>query len=458
MATIISLTLLGILVLFLGIIKKPGFLLPLILAGLVISMALTVMDWNTVRSYYNGMLIFDNTARAFNLVLIFSTFLIFSLAAQYYRGVQRPLDDIYGVMIFALVGAVMMTSFGNLIILFLGIETLSIALYVLAGSHKEAITSNEATLKYFLLGSFMSGFLLFGIALLYGATGSFNLKEISGFVTHCAGNYPPMFLTGLFLLIAGLAFKIAIVPFHFWAPDVYEGTPTLLTAFMASVVKTAAIVAMYRFFTHTFCGIHGVWETTIWILAALTILMGNLTGLYQPNLKRMLAYSSISHSGYMLLAIIAFTPVSGNALLFYALSYSIATITAFGILILVREAHGNDYFTSMNGLAKSNPVEAFCLTVVLLSLTGIPPLAGFMAKYYLFVTAIGQGVIWLVIIAVAGSAISSVYYFKPIIAMYLKEPTGVKLTAETSYKIHLLFMTLLVILIGMLPFFLIGVV
>jgi NADH-quinone oxidoreductase subunit N len=184
--------------------------------------------------------------------------------------------------------------------------------------------------------------------------------------------------------------------------------------------------------------------------------MGNLTGLYQPNLKRMLAYSSISHSGYMLLAIIAFTPASGNALLFYALSYSIATITAFGILILVREAHGNDYFTSMNGLAKSNPMEAFCLTVALLSLTGIPPLAGFMAKYYLFVTAIGQGVIWLVIIAVTGSTISAVYYFKPIIAMYLKEPTGVKLAAETTYKIHLLFMTLLVILIGILPFLVIG--
>jgi len=454
MTTIISLTLLGILVLFLGIIRKQKLLLPLILAGLVISMALTAMDWNTVRSDYNGMLIFDTTARAFSLALIFSTFLIFSLAAQYYRGVQRPLDDIYGVMIFALVGAVMMTSFGNLIMLFLGIETLSIALYVLAGSHKEAITSNEATLKYFLLGSFMSGFLLFGIALLYGATGSFNLKEISVFVTHCAGSYPPMFLAGLFLLIAGLAFKIAIVPFHFWAPDVYEGTPTLLTAFMATVVKTAAVVAMYRFFTHTFCGIHGVWETTIWLLATLTILLGNLTGLYQPNLKRMLAYSSISHSGYMLLAVVAFSPASNNALLFYAISYSVATITAFAVLILIREAHGNDYFTSMNGLAKTNPLEAFCLTVVMLSLTGIPPLAGFMAKYYLFVTAIGQGVIWLVIIAVTGSAISAAYYFKPIIAMYLKEPTGVKLSVEMPYKFHLIFMTLLVILIGILPFFL----
>lgn len=456
MSTIISLTLLGILVLFLGIMKKQSWLLPVILAGLVVSMALTVMDWNTPRNYYHDMIIIDNVTVAFSTVLIFSSFLIFSLAAHYYRGVQRPLDDIYGVMIFALAGAVMMTTYGNLIMLFLGVETLSIALYVLAGSHKEAITSNEATLKYFLLGSFLSGFLLFGIALIYGSSGTFDLRQLSVYVASCGGSLPPMFLAGLFLLIIGLAFKIAIVPFHFWAPDVYEGTPTLLTAFMATVVKIASIIAMYRFFTHTFQGIHGVWETTIWVMAAFTILLGNLTGVYQPNLKRMLAYSSISHSGYMLLAVIAFSPGSGNALLLYTLSYSIATIAAFGILILIREAHGNDRFDSMNGLARTNPLEAFCLTIAMLSLTGIPPLAGFMAKYYLFTTAMEKGLVWLVIISVAGSAISVAYYFKPLMAMYLKESGGVKLAAEATYKAPLVLMTLLIILIGILPFAIVG--
>jgi len=457
MTTIISLTILGILVLFLGIMKRQSWLLPLILAGLVLSMVLTILDWNSFRSYYHEMLIVDNAAVAFSAVLVFSTFLIFSLAAHYYRGVLRPLDDIFGVMIFALVGAVMMTSYGNLIMLFLGIETLSIALYVLAGSHKEAITSNEATLKYFLLGSFLSGFLLFGIALIYGSTGSFDLHTISVYVSACAGTYPPMFLAGVFLLLIGLAFKIAIVPFHFWAPDVYEGTPTLLTAFMATVVKTASIVAMFRFFTHTFHGIHGPWETTIWVLAILTILLGNFTGIYQPNLKRMLAYSSISHSGYMMLAVVAFSPMSDNALLLYTLSYSIATIIAFGILILIREAHGNDYFSSLNGLAKTNPLEAFCLTISMLSLTGIPPLAGFMAKYYLFTAALEKGLVWLVIVAIAGSAISVAYYFKPIMAMYLKESNEVKLTVEMPYKVHLMFMTLMVILIGLLPFLVMGI-
>ena len=456
MTTIISLTILGIFVLFLGIMKKQSWLLPVILLGLVVSMVLTMRDWNTVSHYYHDMIIVDNVSVAFSTVLIFSAFLIFSLAAHYYRGVQRPLDDIYGVMIFALTGAVMMTSYGNLIMLFLGIETLSIALYVLAGSHKEAITSNEATLKYFLLGSFLSGFLLFGIALIYGSSGSFDLERISVYVATCAGSYPPMFLAGLFLLIIGLAFKIAIVPFHFWAPDVYEGTPTLLTAFMATVVKTASIIAMFRFFSHTFHGIHGVWETTIWVMAAFTILLGNLTGVYQPNLKRMLAYSSISHSGYMLLAVVAFSAMSNSALLLYTLSYSIATISAFGILILIREAHGNDYFSSLNGLGKTNPLEAFCLTIAMLSLAGIPPLAGFMAKYYLFTTALEKGLVWLVIVAVAGSAISVAYYFKPIIAMYLKNSNGVTLRVETPYKVHLLFMTMLVILIGLMPFLLIG--
>ncbi|MCX6277587.1 MAG: NADH-quinone oxidoreductase subunit N [Bacteroidetes bacterium] len=458
MSTIISITLLGVLVLFLGALKQQRILLPVILAGLLIALGLTLRDWNTMHSYYNRMMVVDNQSIAFSAVLIFSTFLIFSFAAHYYRGVQRSLDDIYGVMIFALAGAVLMTSFGNLIMLFLGIETLSIALYVLAGSHKEAISSNEATLKYFLLGSFLSGFLLFGIALIYGSSGSFNLEDIHQFVKlHTAEGLPALFRAGLYLLIIGLAFKIAIVPFHFWAPDVYEGTPTLLTAFMATVVKTASIVALYRFFSVTFAGIHGEWETTLSILAALTIILGNLTGVYQPNLKRMLAYSSISHSGYMMLAVVAFSPSTSGSLLLYAVSYSLATILAFGILILIREVHGNDNFASFNGLSKTNPVEAFCLTIAMLSLTGIPPLAGFMAKYYLFVTAIEMKYLWLVMIAIGGSAVSVAYYFKPVIAMYLREPTEIKLNVDKPYQSHLIFITALIILVGLLPFLLIRI-
>jgi len=438
--------------------KKQSWLLPLILIGLPVTGWLTLREWDHPHAEAFGMLVTDHLSVAFSLVLILSTFLIFSLAGRYYRGVRRPLDDIYAVMIFALAGAVMMTAYGNLILLFLGVETLSIALYVLAGSHKEAITSNEATLKYFLLGSFLSGFLLFGIALLYGSAASFDLDRIGAFVRNCQGHYPPMFLAGVFLLFIGLAFKIAVVPFHFWAPDVYEGTPTLLTAFMATVVKTAAITALYRFFAHVFPGIHGVWDTTLAAMAALTIILGNLTGVYQPGLKRMLAYSGISHSGYMMLAIVAFNSATAGSLLLYTLSYSVATVLAFGVLIVVRETHGNDLFTSLNGMARKSPAEAFSLTIAMLSLTGIPPLAGFMAKYYLFATALSQGWIWLVVVALAGSAVSVVYYFRPVIAMYLKEPAEATVRPETPYRIHLVFMALLVILIGLVQALFVGLV
>lgn len=456
MSTIISLSVLGVLILGEGLLGKKTWHLPTILLGLLVSLGLTLSDWNLNAHYYNEMLIVDNSSVAFSAILIFTTFIIFMFAGLYYRPVQRQLDDIYAILIFALVGCVMMTSFGNLIMLFLGIETLSIALYVLAGSHKEAITSNEATLKYFLLGSFLSGFLLFGIALLYGASGSLNMDQISQYTVREATHLSPMFKAGLFLLIIGLAFKIAIVPFHFWAPDVYEGTPTLLTAFMATVVKVASIVALFRLFNHCFPAIGETWGTTLWILAVLTILVGNLTGLYQPNLKRMLAYSSISHSGYMMLAVLAFSPHSSDALLLYAAAYSVATVTAFGILILVRGAKENDLFTSFEGLAKRNPVEAVCLTIALLSLTGIPPLAGFMAKYYLFTTALEKGYLWLVIIAVLGSAISVGYYFKPIVSMYLRDGDGIKLEAGFAYKTHIIFLTVLTIMLGLLPAFLIN--
>ncbi|MEI6898427.1 MAG: NADH-quinone oxidoreductase subunit N [Bacteroidota bacterium] len=456
MATIISLSILGIVILFLGIIKKQSWLLPVIFSGLIISLVLTITMWNTSQHYFNEMMIFDNYAVAFNAVMIFTTFLIFMFAGQYYKNVKRPLDDIFAILIFALTGCIMMTSFGNMVILFLGLETLSIALYVLAGSHKEAITSNEATLKYFLLGSFLSGFLLFGIALIYGASGSFDLQGIADFCSRNQDHIPPMFKTGLFLLIIGLAFKIAIVPFHFWAPDVYEGTPTLLTAFMATVVKTASIVALYRLFSNAFPAIHGEWETLLWILAVLTILLGNITGIYQPNLKRMLAYSSISHSGYMLLAVLAFSPGTANALLVYTLSYSLATVNAFGILILVRAARGNDDYSSFEGMSKKNKVEAFSLTIALLSLTGIPPLVGFVAKYYLFAAAIDKGFIWLVLLSIFGSAISAAYYFKPIIAIYLKPGDGTQLETTFVYKTHLLFLTGLIILLGLMPFLISG--
>ena len=452
MITIIALALLGLLTLFLGLMRRKAWLLPVILAVLAGTMILTWCAWDFHPGIAARMLIQDQQTRDFSLVMLFSVFLIFLFAGHYYRPVVRPLEDVYAVMLFALVGGVMMVLSGNLIVLFLGIETLSIALYILAGSHKEVLTSNEATLKYFLIGSFISVFLLFGIALIYGSTGSFDLGEIARYTGSHAGIWPPVFRAGLYLLIVGLAFKIALVPFHFWAPDVYEGTPTLLTAFMASMVKTAGIVTLFRLFTMGFREAHTLWEPTLGILAALTILLGNLTGLYQLTVKRMLAYSSIAHSGTMILAVLALGGQPATVLLFYTLTYSIATITAFAVIILVREVRGNDQIDSFNGLGKTNPVEAFCMAAALFSLTGIPPLAGFFAKFFLFSAAIHAGYLWLVLIAIAGSAVSAGYYFKPVIAMYLKEGDGMELKSTNSYRVFLVFVTALTFLLGILPF------
>jgi NADH-quinone oxidoreductase subunit N len=393
----------------------------------------------------------DNFSVAFNGVLVFTSALVFMFSGNYYKRVERSLEDVYSLMLFSLAGAIVMTSFSNLVMLFLGIEILSISMYILAGSKKFDLASNEAAMKYFLTGSFATGFLLFGIALIYGSTGSFNLNEIAG---HSAANshiMPQYFSIGVILIMIGLSFKLAVAPFHFWAPDVYHGSPTLITAYMATVVKIAGIAAFYRLFNICFSSVSEIWVRTLLIFSMATILAGNLAGLYQNNMKRLLAYSSISHAGYMIMGIVALNKTSASALLLYATSYSLVTIAAFGIIILVREARQNDDIETFNGLAKTNPYMSFTLTVAMLSLTGIPPLAGFAAKYYLFTTAMENGYLGLVILALIGSAISAVYYFKPIIAMYLKESQLPAIEVTTAYRIQLVSITILTLLLGLIP-------
>jgi len=305
--------------------------------------------------------------------------------------------------------------------------------------------------KYFLTGSFATGFLLFGIALIYGSTGSFNLNDIASFTSLNVHSLSSYFRVGLILIMIGLSFKLAVAPFHFWAPDVYHGSPTLITAYMSTVVKIAGIAAFYRLFDICFSNISGLWVNTLLIFSVATILIGNLAGLYQNNMKRLLAYSSIAHAGYMIMGIVAINEMSAGALLLYSASYSIVTIAAFGIIILVREVRHNDDIETFNGLARTNPYMAFTLTIAMLSLTGIPPLAGFTAKYYIFTTAMENGYLWLVIVALLGSAVSTVYYFRPIIAMYLKEGDWPAIPVTTTYRIQLISITILTLLLGLIP-------
>ena len=451
MNSLISITVLGIVTMMLGVWQMKKWNLPVIVIGLLATLLLNMLEWNKAVHYFNEMMIVDNYAVAFNGVLIFSTILVFMFANNYYRSVERPLEDIFSLMLFALAGAIVMTFYANLAMLFIGIEILSISMYILAGSKKFDLASNEAALKYFLTGSFATGFLLFGIALIYGSTGSFNMAEISTYVHANSATLPSYFKVGLLFMMIGLSFKLAVAPFHFWAPDVYHGSPTLITAYMSTVVKIAGIAAFYRLFATCFASVPGIWVNTLVVFSALTILLGNLVGVYQTNMKRMLAYSSISHAGYMLLGLIAINKLSAGSLLLYSAAYSIATITAFGIIILVREIRRNDDIVTFNGLARTNPYMAFTLSFALLSLTGIPPLAGFIAKYYIFTTAIQSGYLWLVILALAGSAISAVYYFKPIIAMYMHEGDWAPIPVTRGYRYQLIFMTILTLVLGLIP-------
>jgi NADH-quinone oxidoreductase subunit N len=452
MYAIITISIVAIIVLFFGAFGKKKVILPVIFVGLPLAFIINLMGWNQSIHYFNEMYIDDNFTIAFNGLLLFITLLIFVFAPVYYKSVKRPLEDIYALILFSLVGGLMLTAFGNLVMLFLGIETLSLSLYLLAGSKKSDIRSNEAAMKYFLTGSFASGFLLFGIALLYGACGSFNLEDIKLYVIQNQANIPAMFSIGLLLMFVGLAFKVGAAPFHFWVPDVYEGSPTLITTYMATVGKVAAFAAFFRLINSSFGEVDFLWKTSLIVFAVATILIGNFAALYQDSVKRMLAYSGVAHAGYMLIAIIALKGNAAGVLLLYSVSYSIATITAFAVLMMVRKETGSFSIKSFNGLAKHNPTVAFAMTIAMLSLAGIPPLIGFSAKYQLFVSAIEQGQLPLVIIAIIGSMVSVYYYLRPVVAMYFtRSIESTPFEAAKLYKKQILVVAVLLIILSFIP-------
>lgn len=451
MKAIIVLTIFAILNMLFGVRKKKQFLLPVIFTGLLLAMGLNASDWGTSVHYFNDMFIGDNFSIAFSSVLILIGILIFMFAGIYYKGVERPLEDIYALILFALIGGIQMASFNNLILFFIGLETLSISFYILAGSKKFDIASNEAAMKYFLTGSFATGFLLFGIALVYGASGSFNLEAINQYVI-ASGGKEPLFIAGVLLIFIGMFFKIAAVPFHFWSPDVYTGSPTLITAFMTTAGKVASVAAFYRLASVSFVSMHGLLVNTFAVVAVATIVVGNLSAVFQDNLKRMLAYSGVAQSGYILMALIVLGPKSAGVLLYFVISYAIATITGFAVLMLIREERDTFSITAFRGLARNNPIVAFALAIAMMSLAGIPPLAGFMAKYNLFVITAEGGYIWLVIVGIVGSMVSIYFYFKPIMASYFStvEPQA-HIHTSTNFKINIILCTALMILLGFLP-------
>lgn len=452
MSALVIISVLAVVVLFAGLYKAHKALLPLTVIGLLAALTANILDWNTDWYYYNEMMRYDNFAVAFAGLTIFSTFLIVLLSKDYFERISSNVAEYYALMLFALAGVIMMVSFQNLAMLFIGIETMSVSLYILAGIRKRDTFSNEAALKYFLMGAFATGFLLFGIALIYGVSGSFNIEQIAASVRSTQDT--AILYAGMGMMMIGLSFKVSAAPFHFWTPDVYEGAPSLITSFMSTVVKTAGFAAFLRLFSVCFASTTEVWAPALAVMAVLTLFIGNITALYQQSFKRLLAYSSISHAGYLLLAIIALGSQSANAVFTYAIAYSIASIMAFGVLIKVKQARGAEDIASFNGLAKTNPFMAFVMTVAMCSLAGIPLTTGFFGKFYLFSTALSANYMWLVIVAVINSIISIYYYFKVIVAMYMRENTATTtIELNTNYKLVFGIALLITVLAGILPGF-----
>lgn len=457
MNAVIILSILAILVLYLGLYKAKNALLPVSLLGLSLAAGSSIIEWNSgAAPIYSGMMLFDNYAVAFSTICIVSTMLILLLSKDYFESISEHVAEYYSIILLSLAGIIVMVSFHNLSMLFIGIEIMSVSLYILAGIRKDDFKSNEAALKYFLMGAFSTGFLLFGIALLYGATGTFDLAALKDYVIANHDGISPLFYTGLMLLIIGLCFKVGAAPFHFWTPDVYEGSPALITAFMSTVVKTAGFAAFLRIFLMCFAPLHDFWMPALLIISVITLFVGNITALYQHSFKRMLAFSSISHVGYMLFAIVALGAESVNSVFVYATAYSVASIIAFAVLILVKRTTGSDNFDSFNGLARKNPFIAFTLTVAMLSLAGIPLTAGFIGKFMMFSTALAEYQVWLVILAVVNAVIGIFYYLRVIVAMYFKDVEKAEIQSSSYFNFVLAFSALITVLIGVYPAFISG--
>lgn len=449
MISIIILVVISILLLFMGLYKAQKYLLPVSVLSLVAAAIAAVWQWNgALVEYFAHMFVFDNFAISFTVVMLVASALIFLLTKDYFEKISANVAEYYALLLFVLIGAICMVSFTNLSMLFIGIEILSVSLYILAGIRKHDKASNEAALKYFLLGAFSTCFLLFGIALVYGATGTFDITLIA----ERAGNNPTYFTIGILLMMIAMAFKIGAAPFHFWTPDVYTGSPSMISVFMSTVVKIAGIAAFLRLFTNAFGGVAETWAISLSVIAAATLLIGNITAVFQENFKRLLAYSSIAHAGYLVMAIVTLGINSATTILFYSIAYSAATIAAFAIMILVKADRGSDQLSAFNGLSKTNPFLAFVLTVSMTSLAGIPLTAGFIGKFLIFNTALQGGYIWLVLLAVVTALIGIYYYFKVIIAMYFNTTVSdAVVPVNNHYKWVLTIVAIITLVLGIVP-------
>ncbi len=407
--------------------EQKAYLGYLSLIGIVVTFVSVVTGWNapaSMQTAFNGSVLQDNFALFFKGIFLVSSFLTILITDQYLQREECNHGEIYPLILLATAGMMLMASGTDLMTIFLGLEVLSVSLYVLAGFNRENLKSNEAGLKYFLLGAFSTGFLLYGMALTYGATGSTKIAAIATFIAqngYVTGN--PMLVVGMLLMGVGFSFKVAAAPFHMWTPDVYEGAPTPITAFMSAGPKAAGFAGFLRVFLFAVPALKADWSALLWILAVLTMSVGNIIALSQDNIKRMLAYSSIAHAGYALVGFAAGNAEGTAGILFYMLTYAFMNIGAFAIIVLVgKKGEANSNVSDYAGFASKHPVLAVVMAIFLFSLAGMPPTAGFIGKFYLFSAAIKSGYVWLAIIGVLNSAVSVYYYLRVMVFMYMKAP------------------------------------
>ena len=453
MYTLIAISGLGVFCLIAEIFNLKKLLVPFAVLGLFAILGLNFSEFNAPGAYYNNMIVVDKFSSAFSSLFIILTIFLVALSGEFYKDHPTKLSDFIAIKIFLLAGSVAMVSFGNLSMFFLGIEVLSISLYILAASRRLDVKSNEAGMKYFLLGSFASGIILFGICLIYGATGYFDLAEIKDLSS--GAGLPVWFPIGITLVLIGMLFKIAAAPFHFWAPDVYEGSPSMTTATMSTLAKVVAMATLYKLLTGMMTSLTQTFEMVIVVISIVSMTVGNIMALRQKNVKRMLAFSGVSHAGFMLMAILSLS-TAASTLLYYTAAYALSGIASFAVIIYVTQDKKNEDIDNFNGLGKSNPLMAVILTASLLSMAGIPIFAGFFAKFILFSQTIKAGFLVVVIAGVVNSIISIAYYFKLILAMYTKETTVEKSTVPFVYHAVALLAILLNILMGLYPSFVIN--
>lgn len=451
MQVLIAIASLGIFCLIAEIFNLKKLMVPVTVIGLLVILGITLNFWSISDELdlkYVSMIASTDFSRAFISLFIILTIFLILMSDDFYKDHPTKFSDFIAIKIFLLSGAVAMVSFTNLAMFFLGIEVLSISLYVLAASRRLDIKSNEAGMKYFLMGSFASGFILFGICLIYGATGYFDMTEIQD-LSQGTG-LPVWFPIGIALMIIGMLFKIAAAPFHFWAPDVYEGSPSLTTATMSTLAKVVAMATLFKLLSGLVTSISPKVQMLIVVISVLSMTVGNIMALRQKNVKRMLAYSGISHAGFMLMALLSMSTAS-TTLLYYTFAYGLAGVAAFAVIIFVTKDKDNEDVVNFNGLGKTNPLMAAVLTASLLSMAGIPIFSGFFAKFMLFSDAIKAGFVFIVIAAVINSIISVGYYFKLILAMYTKESVETEKSTSIGYTIVAVIAILINIIIGIQP-------